>query len=59
MSFRAYGKEFTLTTSAVDLALDLGDNEALLISSATVLNADSVVRTATLHLASDGGAGRI
>lgn len=56
MSFRLYGKEFTLTASAVDLALGLGVNEGLLISSATIVNTDSTVRTATLHLASDGSA---
>jgi hypothetical protein len=56
MSFRLYGKEFTLTASAVDLALGLGTNEGLLISSATIVNTDATVRTATLHLASDGGA---
>ena len=56
MSFRLYGKEFTLGSSVAELSLGLGANEGLLISSATVVNTDSVTRLATVHLASDGAA---
>lgn len=54
MSFRLYGKEFTLGNSVAELTLGLGANEGLLISSATIVNTDTTVRTATIHLASDG-----
>lgn len=56
MSFRLYGKEFTLSNAVAELSLGLGDNEGLLVSSATVCNTDSSARTVTMHLASDGAA---
>lgn len=56
MSFRLFGKEFTLTDSVVELTLGLGPNEGLLVSSATICNTDSTTRTVTMHLASDGAA---
>jgi hypothetical protein len=56
MSYRVYTKEFQLTNASTELALGLGVNEALMVSSATIVNYDTVARLLTMNLASTGAA---
>lgn len=56
MAYKLETLNFALSTSAAALTTGQGASEVWIVSSATVVNSDTVGRTVTINLAVDGGA---
>lgn len=58
MGARGYAKEFAMTAgvSLLDLGTDVGALDDIYVTSATIVNSNTVTTNATLNLASDGSA---